>query len=619
MKSMAREWLQKLKWPLSAALSFLTCVGINGTVFRNAERIFSNSIFSLIVFFVLIPVYASVLGGRDTNGKIKLMHNKRSFFCSAVCGAVFSVCMVFGERIASVGSVNLLDGKVYLSVLFLLPLFTLLMAWLNGILSRITEQKTTMSLLIKKSLPVANGHYFLIIWLIIVLCWLPVFFAAYPGVYRYDAYYQLEPLIVYNRLSGHHPVIHTLFLYASLMLGNRLFGSYEAGLAIYSIVQILVMSAVFAYSCYYLARRRAPRWIQLFAVAYFALFPFNGVMAVSATKDSLFSAFFLLAVLLTADLVEDPKRFCTSPLRMIRYIFALVFMCMWRNNGFYILIVFLPILVIALRQYWKRLVPISLAVIFLYLGYSGPLMQAIGNYAPGDFRETMSVPMQQIARTVKYYGDELTPEELEAIGELIDPEYLDQYNPRLSDPVKSGFQTNVLKENPAKYLKLYFKLGLKYPGVYLDAFLNVSLGNWYPDLVYPDNLSNHLYIEYAGDSAYYKNFPTSDRVMIPERESKFEWLETRLISYTEETTQQNIPVLSMLINSGFIFFLIVATCEVVLYFKRYRRLLPLLLLLGLWGTTMLGPIALFRYSYPLMICTPFLLWYIRSCVREPEP
>lgn len=604
--------IRKTSYFWACVLSLISCVGINLLFFDGVIRIFSNSIFCLMLFVVLIPAFAWIIGGRSEYKPFFTAVTRRNLACSACSGLIFSICMVFGRALSISGFVDYGDPEVYIKVLLLWPLFTAFMCFLLSWIGGFSQGDKSLAACQQNSRYTPDYKFFLVLWLIIFVCWIPIFLAAYPGVYRYDAPYQTDYVVLNGRIWGHHPVLHTIYLMVTLTLGNSLFGSYESGMVIYSVSQMLILSAIYAYACYYLAKKKAPVFLQILSAAYFALVPFNGIMAVTATKDTIFAGFFLLCVLFTADLADNPKRFTSSKFEMIRYAFVLLSMCVWRNNGIYILIVFLPIIIIALRRYWKNLLIMSAAVLVLYAAYSGPMMSLL-DVVPGNSREALSVPMQQMARAALYAEDELSEEELNNIHDLISEDYVQQYNARISDPVKNGFKTSVLFREPFKYLKTYFSVGLKCPDIYLDAFLDLSLGNWYPDMVYPDTSTGHQYIEYEDWTQAYENSRRSDKQIIPARESKLPALDEWLTEYSLDVTQQNVPVFSMLISSGFMFFLIVAVCAVILYFKRYIRLLIPLFLLGLWGTIMLGPIALFRYSYPLMVCTPFLLHYMWSC------
>ena len=76
--------------------------------------------------------------------------------------------------------------------------------------------------------------------------------------------------------------------------------------------------------------------------------------------------------------------------------------------------------------------------------------------------------------------ESLTREEKAYIETLILPEALDGYVRVNADPVKSGFQTNVVKEDPLKFVGTWAGIGAKEPLIYLDSFLMGNWGYWYP-------------------------------------------------------------------------------------------------------------------------------------------
>ena len=51
--------------------------------------------------------------------------------------------------------------------------------------------------------------------------------------------------IMPQQQEAYHPLLHTLFLGAFFRLGGSLPGSYPAGMAIHSVVQMLLMAAAF--------------------------------------------------------------------------------------------------------------------------------------------------------------------------------------------------------------------------------------------------------------------------------------------------------------------------------------------------------------------------------------
>lgn len=103
--------------------------------------------------------------------------------------------------------------------------------------------------------------YFWLLWLFIFVTWLPAFLAMYPGNLSYDGVPQLLQTIGHQGLSAHHPVLHTLYLTYSVELGKNIFGSYNIGLAIYSLTQMALLSSSLAYMVHQLIKRRVNKFL----------------------------------------------------------------------------------------------------------------------------------------------------------------------------------------------------------------------------------------------------------------------------------------------------------------------------------------------------------------------
>lgn len=137
--------------------------------------------------------------------------------------------------------------------------------------------------------------------LAILLCWLPIFFAYYPSVFTYDAPSQLLQILEHNH-STHHPLIHTLFM--SLFFHLDWDNPYLKGMVLYSIVQMVMMAVTFGYTLMYLYRKKVTFYLRIMLFLFYAFFPANLILALSVTKDVLFSALVLLYTFSTYRLVE---------------------------------------------------------------------------------------------------------------------------------------------------------------------------------------------------------------------------------------------------------------------------------------------------------------------------
>ena len=84
------------------------------------------------------------------------------------------------------------------------------------------------------------------------------------------------------------------------------------------------------------------------------------------------------------------------------------------------------------------------------------------------------------ARCLLTYPDDVTQEELDAVSRVLDPDSIQNYDPRLSDAVKDASNPDMTGGDMAAYAKAWLSMGLRHPGVYLDAWLNMIYGYFYP-------------------------------------------------------------------------------------------------------------------------------------------
>ena len=328
----------------------------------------------------------------------------------------------------------------------------------------------------------------------IFVCWLPVFLAYYPSVFAYDAEGQLYQVIA-GDYSTHHPLLHTLFLGAFFRLGGRL-DSYSTGMAVHSVVQMLLMAGAFAGALTYLYEKRTARWTRILLLLFYGLFPTNSVLAISTTKDVLFSALVLLYTVCFYRLTYDRNMQVTWKERAVCILLG-VLMLLFRNNAVYAFVVSAPVLFWGMRRVkfdresqqeaslWdgkaagKEYLRLALGILLLF-AVGAVLLKALTHAQSGSPREMLSVPLQQMARVWVH----------EENGELMDDQSLRRemekfmpsergfsvYDPHLADRVKN---IAIIHDDPKGLVKTWIRLGMEYPGIYIDAFLDNSLGLWF--------------------------------------------------------------------------------------------------------------------------------------------
>lgn len=450
-------------------------------------------------------------------------------------------------------------------------------------------------------------------WAFIFLGWVPVFLAAWPGVFAIDNVFQMKWYLE-GTVSAHHPVLHTYLLGAILSAVKRCFGTWEAGMCIFSLLQMAFLSAILAFTVKVMGERACGRISRLLALLFYALIPYNPVSAITSTKDTIFAGLFLLAVVRTYQIVCDPETFFGSWKKIFQYVLLIFLMCAFRNTGIYIFLFTMPAFVIVCRRYWKEVLIIGMCAVVAWGIFTGPVYQLL-NVQKGSSAEMLSVPIQQLARAMVYAPEEFTEEQWDQAAAYM-PDH-ERYEPRVSDPVKDSFNVELFEKDAAMFLKLWVDIGIKCPGVYVEAFFDTNDGFWNPLKEYPDPGTYLPYIPYRSADQGAVGTSWEGQVLVEQR-SLIPLLDTFYEKMTETGGYNRIPGMRFVYNIAVAFWLIVASIIVCIRKKAWNLAVPFFLLVGLWGTLMLSPVVVFRYGYPLMISIPLVWAMCRTAGRERE-
>lgn len=527
----------------------------------------------------------------------------RRFLGAVALSGVFSACLLVGQSIRATDSLRGITGS-WADALRFFGRFVGLSALLYLPLALLFDRAI-------RNNPPANARAanewhgrrraFLLMWAGIVLCWLPYYLAFFPGCMTLDSMYQLEQALGVMPLNDWHPLLHTAVIAFCVQVA-KLFGAPQACVAMYSAMQMLIMSAVFAGASRALLRHAPSRkryaWLMY---AWFALFPMHPMLCLAMWKDILHAGVTLLLIVSLFSLARDPGAVFRSRRRMAALALCFFLFATLRHNGLYACLLYLPCFLWHYRAHWKSALPLCLTVIALTGVYRGPALQAL-NPLRGSVAEFLSAPVQFIARVAVQEQDSLPPEDASIIGEILPYERMAElYNPRNADPVKSQLDTGTLRSSPWRYAALFSRLAVRYPQTLLESFLCGTSGYWDPAVSY--------------DIAAYGMMPNSagaERRSIGIRDDAVRsFIEDRL---------RPLPGISLLFGIGGMIWLI-AAAAVLLWVKRRRDLLiPFALLFLLWLTVLASPIySEYRYAYGLVVSAPFCLGVALSAAPAATP
>lgn len=577
---------------LSAAL-FLLTVFLSGRTWKEISRDKRRGLTAFFLSWLLI--FTEILGG-----SLRLLENQ-------------------GGVVITAGSVLWMFVCAFFLSWLLEPAFF-------GLLNLCWRSEKTSGVRSGKEL----NRIFLLSWLVLFAGWIPCFLAFYPGLYCYDMIWQWS-MFDSGMYSTHHPLIHTLFAGEIIELGKTLGGSYQAGLALHSLVQMGILTGCMAFALRWLAKCRAPRVLWLGTGSFYLFFPFFPVSSISTTKDIIFGGLMLAVFVCLCDMVMEKRIY--RGWKLGAFLFAAVLMGLFRNNAVYGL-AFLAVCLFAAAGIGRLRKPsghengndqyaagfsrdgrrtarrpmtftaqmaILLSVVILGIqgGFWG--LEKGLHAQKGSVAEMLSMPVQQLARTYVYHQDDISMEDKTLLFSYLPEENLNGYKYYVSDPVKAGLNQEYLEENTVDFVKLWAGLGLQYPKEYLLAPLYNMMGLWYL------GGDSSCYVEYEMSEPFDEEHAVETRSILPGLREVYCW-------FTDENLQENLPGLSIFFYTSFYVWAVLTAAFFALARRKYLYQIPVLFLGGYILTLVLGPCVTVRYLLGVIMAVP-VLWI---CVTREE-
>lgn len=128
------------------------------------------------------------------------------------------------------------------------------------------------------------------------------------GFFVYDAQEEYLQVVTRN-FTTHHPLIHVLLLGGIIQLVYKLSGSVNLGIACYTILQMTVMSVIFAWCVEKLKLRGLGKISRILLTLYFGVCPVLVMFSLCSAKDGLFTGLLLVMVILLQELCKEPGAF----------------------------------------------------------------------------------------------------------------------------------------------------------------------------------------------------------------------------------------------------------------------------------------------------------------------
>ncbi len=435
-------------------------------------------------------------------------------------------------------------------------------------------------------------NYFLYVSGILFLAWLPVFLAYYPGLFTYDVHYQIPQ--AQETYLNWQPLTHTLLLeFFYYIIGGKLFHHYTVGIAAATIFQMVLFAMMLSFIHLYLYKCGLKRRIRYIVIGLTAFLPQFSMLAISMTKDTLFSGFcgvFLTALLFERKFPEDSHR----RLLTVLYVVSGIGIILFRSNGIFPIGGILLFSVYELfsrknKSFFFRTVAVVVTAVVIQ-----NMLTVILSAEKNPKNEMLSVPYQQIAGVYYDNYDSLTDEEKAYIQHLFPT--LERYKPKLSDGIKNFAKA---EENMKEFISFYFRTGLQYPYTYIKSFCLLNAGYL--------SVTDITYSEIYGNSM-------RQGVLLSDNKEGFDVVHHSYLSFLEDayellyTANQylNIIGLNVLLSPAFYFWIILFLYLSAIMLKK-KNAVPLVIFSGVLIFTLLfGPCVLVRYALSYTVCIPLL-------------
>ena len=558
---------------------------------------FSNSLFSVVLFVLLF-----LLLHRER----KREEDRRLSRLSLIPGFLFSFMTACGYSLNNLGTVSF--RSVFLSVItytwILSRLLCLLWRALRETEKRLSRRpETVIGRKVRRFIGWAGKHP-AAIGAFLFLCWMPCFLADFPGGFRYDAAEEFAQLS--EGYNGSFPLLHTVII-TRLMDGlYRITGSYNTGVAVYVLLQMVLIAAMYSHMFGTFIRKGINRTLIACLIVFTGLFPVIQILAVQEVRDVMFASLLVYTVFLFYLLITDREGFLGSLWKPVLLGFMLVLTLLARNNNAGPMMIVLVVAVCTLIWLLCRKISLKGATAFAVTGIGaylliGALLTALCRpLVPAEQGGALSIMSQPLARAYVMEPETWMPEEAFELNNFMNLDGM-EYVPENADNTKARIRYDTF----GNFAGFFFRMAKKHPGCFIDAVLENTKYMWFPASVV-DGYNRSGIPSYEGfDKCYYSikahlDEPAEHRNLLPKVLDFYTSIGLR-ISF------EKIPVVSMLFSIGFQYWMLLNTFFYLIYRKKKELLLPVGMLLLYMLISSLVPLIVLRYFASVFLAIPLIV------------
>ena len=332
-------------------------------------------------------------------------------------------------------------------------------------------------------------------WILLLCLFVPYLLVFYPGVASMDTTNQIKDFttgtmpieINWNEgepkiscfLNDHHPVVDTLIFTFFTEFAGGILGSPVRGAFAYCALQAALTALLMALMLCRMEKFGVPYAYRKAGFLFLGFAPFIGLYAIGMLKDSIYSMFFIAYYLLYAVIMLEGA----SGRRMVGITVLAVVLALTKKTGVYLVLIcnLVLIFVPTVRRRWAEWAASWILPALLVFVLLPHVLFPMCNIFAGGKQESLGFTMQMTARTYLDHKEELTPQEVQVIGAVIDLSKVEEsYSSYNYDEVKKLFKYSATDAQISAYRRLWLQLFARYPLSGLNALFGTAGGFFTP-------------------------------------------------------------------------------------------------------------------------------------------
>ena len=423
---------------------------------------------------------------------------------------------------------------------------------------------------------------FIVSFITIFISGLLFLLTYYPGVGMIDTAQIITNPILY---SNQYPLVYSLVSSFIFNLSFKITNSSNISFFILSLIQLIVMTSIISYTIYWFHKKFKSNIISIISILYFNMFTIFSNLNVAHLRDTIFSGFILLLIILLYEIIESKGTYLNNDKNRFNFMLLCMLLLFSRRNAIIIIITLIVILFVKYRKYYKYYILLGIFSLFIYnLNLFLP-----SNYPKkGMYQESVSIPIQQLSYVIKY--KDIDEKDKKFLDNIMYTDTINEiYNPFMVDNIKWNqlFNGYYLTEHKDEFNDIWFKYLKRYPKEYTKAYILNTYSLWSIN-EYEEYESSFYYIDSGYRSLY-------NKVILPKNiYNKLNNFYTKYNKY---------------INNGSLFWIYILLILLVIYKNKKEYIILFIPFLCLWLNHMVAtPLAsALRYMAPLGYALPFII------------